>query len=501
MAWQAAAPTDNPTAPAKQAWTDSLPWATVVEVTRMPGTSPAEQLAAAQAMLLAKGGGVAYFPAGTYRFADSIKLLPGVILRGAPPVIASAKNEKFALGTQFEFPKYEPILEGDGTPIAKAFHGIYAASPDAAGIGVVHVAINRGHIHFADAGPEKKFAAGANRFVYGCILRNCAVADPAIPNLANGQKTWQRFTARHFAAVDVKADSNLLIANNRLPKSGDDNFTMPGYVLLDSKKKPVQAEVLFDYDNRPAFYINHYALGGQGGTGPDGTPESHPHGFRKGTVIADNVIFNTGRMGIGFSGDGVVCAGNVIRFPEEYYRPTATGLVVTMGSSTNDNRAIEMRGWRWIVKDNDYTVHRNVAFDKKYKINDGEGLMHEDHVNSIVKDSVLTGNRGNTYLSIYKTAGIDGLLIEANDIRLGDGKQTIAKGAAIMASANRTKDKFPCKNCKIVNNTVAGGGIVIAGTPGEGNVVKGNQCVSTGVAKIVNEANAMCDGNVNFEWA
>jgi hypothetical protein len=124
--------------------------------------------------------------------------------------------------------------------------------------------------------------------------------------------------------------------------------------------------------------------------------------------------------------------------------------------------------------------------------------MHEDHVNSTVKDAVLKGNKGNTYLSIYKTAGIDGLLIEGNDIRLGDGKQSIASGAAIFASADRTKDRFPCKNVTITKNVVAGGGILISGDPAENNVISGNRCVGP-AGKLTNNAQAKLDGNENFE--
>lgn len=80
-----------------------------------------------------------------------------------------------------------------------------------------------------------------------------------------------------------------------------------------------------------------------------------------------------------------------------------------------------MRGWRWIVEDNDYEVYRSWAADRKYHINDGEGLMHENHCNAHIRDSRITGNRGNAYLSLYKTGGIDGLLIEGNDISVDHG--------------------------------------------------------------------------------
>jgi hypothetical protein len=493
-------PAGDPLAGYKLEWTRQVKWANVVDVTRMKGDTPDEQLAVAQAVLAAKGGGVVYFPAGVYRFKESIKLLDGVVLRGADPSpVTSAHNEKYAPPTRFEFPKYEFAAEGEGTPVLRAFKGIYLAAPKAASnVGVVNIDINRGHVHLEDDETEKH-AAGRNRFVVGCVLRNAAVPDPAVPNVKINQKAWQRFTARHHAAIDVKAAENLLVANNRLPKSGDDNFAMNGYVLLDQKKKEAAIDgVVFDFDNRPGLYVNHYGIGGAGGAGPDGTPETHPWGFRKGTVIRDNYVFNTGRMGIGFCGDGVRCVNNVVRFAADVWRPTATGQQVTTGASTNDNRAVEMRGWRWVVDGNEYTVHRNVAFDRKYRINDGEGLMHEDHVNSTVLDSVLTNNRGNTYLSIYKTAGIDGLLVEGNTIRLGDGKQAIASGAAVYVNADRNSGRFPCRRVSILKNTVAGGGILLSGDPSEKNVVKGNKGVG-GPVPLTLKATAEAADNDGFE--
>ena len=43
--------------------------------------------------------------------------------------------------------------------------------------------------------------------------------------------------------------------------------------------------------------------------------------------------------------------------------------------------------------------------------------MHENHCNSAIIDSVLRGNRGNAYLSLYKTGLIDGLVVAENDVR------------------------------------------------------------------------------------
>ena len=489
-----AVPTDNPLASLKLAWTEGIRWDHGLDVTRLPGKDIDEKLAHAQAALAAEGGGVAFFPAGTYRFRESVRLLNAVVLRGTDPApVTRACNEAYAPPTRFEFPKYEFAAEGDGMPVARAFKGILLADPSAASrCGVINIDIHRGHVQFAETEDHR---CGSNRFVFGCVLRNAATAETKVPDPAIGQKAWQRFTYRFGAAIHVQARENALVVNNRIPKSGDDNFTMNGYVLLGRKKEQVSLDgVVFDYDNRPGIYANHQNIGGPGGEGPDGTPETHPFGFRRGTVIRDNFVFSTGRCAIGFSGDGVECRGNVVRFVKDVWRPTTGGISVTSGSATNDNRAVEMRGWRWVVDDNDYEVYSNWCSDRVYLINDGEGLMHEDHANSIIRDSVLTNNRGNTYLSLFKTAGIDGLRVEGNEIRLAANRG----GAAIFVDANRVYEAFPCRNVSIVKNTVAGGGILIAGSPSERNEVRDNRC--DGARQVIrNQAAARLSGNTGFD--
>src|SRR4051794_8513810 len=181
-------PKDDPAAGLKLPWTGTLRWSAVVDVTRMPGASAAEKLAAAQAQLAAKGGGVVYFPPGVYTFTDHVKLRDGIILRGAPPKQgAKATDDDFTLPTHFEFPRYQPAFEGGGTPNDTAFKGIYLEDPStASSCGLVHLDIHRGHVHFEHDGSEEK-RCGKNRLVLGCILRNTAVPDPAVPSAKVGQ--------------------------------------------------------------------------------------------------------------------------------------------------------------------------------------------------------------------------------------------------------------------------------------------------------------------------
>ncbi len=495
----AAPPVDNPLAKYDLKWTGDIRWSHVVDVTDMPGTTAQERFEAARKQL-GNEGGVVYFPAGTYTFAADLTLAAGVVIRGADPVgTADARDEKYTLGTRFEFPRYVPTFTGNGTPNDTAFKCIRLADPATAGnCGIVNVFINRGHILFAEAAEHK---AGRNRLVAGCILQNAALVDPRIPKVDVGQHAWQRFTLWHQAAIQVNTSENALVANNRFIPSTD-SFLMPGYVLKANPRygnKPIEVKegVCFDYDNRAAICVNAYAIGGGGGQDPKGTPQTYPHGFRKGIVIRNNYIYSTGRTAIEFTGDGTVASFNVIRFKPDVVRHTNTGIDMVSGSSTNDNRAMTIRGWHYTVEGNEYEVYRNRVPGSPYYINDGEGLMHEGHVNSAIKDSRILRNKGNAYLSIFLTAGIDGLLVEGNDIR-PNGPGTDTKISSIFVVSDRNWDRHYLRNVRIVNNTIAGSGISIIGAPAENNVVSGNRHVGDRPGVIINGANARVENNTGY---
>ncbi len=488
----AAAPTDDPAARYGLEWTGQVAWDRVVRIDQVEGADDDARFAAARARLAEKGG-VIFFPPGEYRFRGDLVLADGVVLRGADPAgVTDARKEGYAPPTRFLFPKYQPTFTGDGTPVATAFKGIYAPAT-ASNCGVVNVAIEYGHVHLAEA---EDHSAGRRRIVFGCCLHAAARPDPHVPDPEMGQHGWQRFTARHLAAIHVYSSEDALVAANRLVNSSGDNYVQKGYVLRARGKEagplvPARG-VVFDYDNRPGLSVNNYVVGGMGGRDPKGTPETHPRGFRTGLLIRENYIYSTGRNAIAFSGDGVVCSFNVIRFAKDVHRFTHTGRHEASGSSTNSNRAVQMRGWRWTLEGNDYEVYRNRVGDTSIFINDGEGLMHEGHANAVLCDSKLLRNRGNAYLSLYKTAGVDGLLIEGNDIRTRGGI------AAIYVNADRNWDSHFCRNVRILGNTTAGSGIYLRGSPAEGNVIRGNRHAGPG-GTIVNRADARVEDNTGYE--
>ncbi|MCC5830069.1 MAG: hypothetical protein JJU36_11540 [Phycisphaeraceae bacterium] len=469
------APTNNPVERFGLAWADALPWSNVVNIREIDGRDWASRLDAAQEKL-GRRGGVVFFPAGTYEFNRDIIIRDRIILRGqCPEEQTDARKEDYRLASRIQFPKFRPSLEGDGTPHDSSFRRIRTADPETdSNLGVVNLHIDYGTIEFADG---EDFKAGRNRLVFGCILTHAIRLNPNVPDREIGQHAWQRYPLRHHGAINIFTEENALAANNRLPPSTD-HYRMPGY-LVQSRQGPVEFNVLFDFDNRSGIRINTYAIGGAGTRDPHGTPETHPQGFRKGIIIRENYIWHTGRGAIAFSADGANVSFNVSRMEPNFQRFTHTGMHQSYGSSTNGNRAMMIRGWNNHIEGNDYTVYRNTAADGVYPINCGEGLMHEGHANSTIRNLTMLNNRGNAYLSLYKTAGIDGLRIEGNDIRTHGGI------SAIYVDSDRTWDRHPVRNVQILNNTTAGSGITISGEPAENNNIRGNRHIGDEPGAII----------------
>ena len=122
-------------------------------------------------------------------------------------------------------------------------------------------------------------------------------------------------------------------------------------------------------------------------------------------------------------------------------------------------------------------------------------MRHGGHCNSAVVESQVRNNRGNAYISIYHTGGVEGLLIRGNDIR--PDLKIASRIAAIYVVADRNRQPFACRQVRIEGNTVGGTGIQLVGEPGAGNVVRDNRAVESG-AKIVNRAQAAVADNQGF---
>jgi hypothetical protein len=95
----ASAPQDNPAATlygtSAYPWTGGVRWQCAYVVTDFAGASDDARFEAAQAAAVADGGGVVFFPAGSYSFGANLSLASNVVIRGAPvPPAARAKAGK-----------------------------------------------------------------------------------------------------------------------------------------------------------------------------------------------------------------------------------------------------------------------------------------------------------------------------------------------------------------------------------------------------------------------
>jgi hypothetical protein len=525
-------PADNPAAAYQLGWTDDIRWSRAVGIGDFPGKDWDEKAEAAQKAVAAKGGGVVYFPPGSYEFKQSIKLQSGVVLRGAAPAGATdARRPEYDPPSKIIFPRYKPSFEGQGTPSDTAFKGIELAEPAGAiCCGAVNLAIQHGHIDLSDQNFSENFVkgrCGKNRIVFGCVLSNAAVLDDTIPKLKDDlgrpfQDAWQRWTQRHHAAIHIFAGENVLVGNCRIPESGEGNFLMRGYKLHPATKEgeyrkqleklAVQTwDVPFDYDNRGGIFVNSLPAGkalniwdvfqAQGnkevniepavstaaGAEPVLQPmKARPWAFAPGIVIRNNYVFCTGAGAVKFSGDGAVCSFNVIRYKKDVVRPTARGY--QLDSFTNNNRAIEMRGYGWTVEGNDYEVHSNLSI-QGHKYGDGEGLMHEAYDNCDLRRSRLIANKGNRYLCIWRVP-VDGLEIRGN----------VVEGGVNVLGCTNLGVPLPVRNVAIVGNTTIDAGINLTGRPAENNVVKDNRYQGApGKNKITNESLAVLENNQGYE--
>jgi hypothetical protein len=462
-----------------------------------------------------KGGGVVYFPPGDYSFTDHVKIKSGIVIRGATPAgVTDARDEKYDPPTRFAFPKYKAVCEDHGTKVETAFKGVYLDDPLATtGAGLVNVALNRAHVFL---GPEQDFSAnfqagkGArNLIVYGCVLRNAAVPDPKIPMVkVEGleeafQEPWQRWTHRHHAAITIFALAHALVANNRIPASGEDNFVMKDYRLFNrtgeaegiknvKKLKVLRADVTFDYDNRPGISANHLGLFrglsvwdpyAEGAQPPPKDLKPPAPGLAQGLVIRQNYVYCTGCTAIRATGDGTVIAQNIMRFKPKAVLVTARGY--QFDHFTNNNRAVEIRAWRWTLEGNDYEVYSNLT-PEGGKYGDGEGMMHEAYDGCPVVDSKALNNKGNAYICVWRVP-VDGLLVQGNQVN----------SVRALCWTNK-RINLPAKNIQIIGNTTSGGGIELSGGGAENCLIKDNKQTGPN-GKLINTAGAKLENNTGYE--
>jgi hypothetical protein len=463
----AAAPVDNPIAAtygdSAYPWANQIKWNAVYNILDYGGvadgtTDNVAAFNAARDAAHAAGGGVVYFPTGTYYFADNIQLKNGVVIRGDTPTgVTSGKTDGFAPPTKLVFPQYVPTFTGSGTDNNSAFKSISTTdSSNDSNIGVVNVDLNRARLYFSNGGSYS--ATNHNVVVFGVRSNNVTSPDASVPTTL--QNAWQRFCNRFASNATVSPWRNALVANSRFNDNVTDNYFQPGYIVSRSGGTTVLNGTT--YSNTVPFaefsYTDHYGIViGRGGDSASGaTPIEAPSRFRPGVAIRDNYVYTTMRVKIHAGGYGTVVQDNVIRDRDGkqiWIYPTGQSWL-TNYSATYENRGIDIAGYDITVSGNDSLVYRHYfPASGAYSSVDGEGILMQESSGTLSVGEKILNNTLNTYIGLFKMKEIRDCLIEGNNV----GSLYSGIYGQIYVRSNTNGGPYPMYNTVIRNNTVSSG--------------------------------------------
>ena len=472
-AWAASGqPTDNPIAARYGAeaypWTDEIRWSQVFNVadygavadgnyTTSNGTDNTAAFNAARDAAAAAGGGVVYFPAGTYAFADHIYLKNGVVIRGATPTgITDARTAGYAPPARFVFPRYNPVLSGNGTNNASAFKKIYTTDGNTdSNLGVVNVDLQRGAVNLQGAS-----ISGRNRniVVFGVRSNNVAEAQSGVPDVAF-QHAWQRWSNRFAANIRIQAYANTLVANCRINDDTTDTYEQPGYKVSSNGAGNGTITTLNGTQAR-FNYTDHYGIVvGRSGSSSHLSPHpiTEPSLFRPGITIRDNDVFHTMRVAIHAGGFGMEILDNTVRDQSgkiHWLHPD--GKRPASNSQTLENRGIDWAGWNVLVEGNDIQVYRHRLNNGSYFSVDGEGILIQECCGgSLVNGITIQENTVNSYIGLYKMQDIRDAVIANNTVS--------DSSLGIYVVANTNGGNYTLEEVLVENNTVSGGTISLLG--------------------------------------
>jgi hypothetical protein len=481
----AEAPTDNPVATfydgpeGYPAWTDRIHWSRVINMkTYAKGANDFEKFESARDELAAKGGGVLYYPAGTYDFSTApmdgpkgrgLMLRSGVVIRGeAPGGKPKATTGKMALATKFRFGFRKRA--GGSVPRDWAFVGLAPEKgkrlKDVNDVGVCWVHLDGGVIWF---GPDLKWGrswsaagswkskkaqaawkdrapdgthpwdpfcgapplaagyvgAGSGRFVFGCVLTNAAAMNGMVDE---GFGPDGFYMAKFTPRIGVYG-SRVLVANNLLPRP-DKCFlykqttrrtrSNPPYIT----NKTRTSTIMFDYGKTCGVDVNKDLLGMVHDNGRCGGY------FEEGVVVIDNNVFNHGHKGFNLSGEWMTVRHN--RNEREYLKEgrdvygIGAGWELTLDGhlessyggtgnvSDNLSRAFDTAGWNVWV---DHNWMTNTGSDPG---NDGEAILAQLHGGTHILSWAVTRNthvKGDGERGYFAGWHVDclGMLIAWND--------------------------------------------------------------------------------------
>ena len=375
-------------------WTSSIKWNCVYNIKDYPTGTDDERFIAAQTQAVKNGGGVIYFPAGLYTFANNLSLSSNIVIRG------DVTTDKAKVG----------FLPGNLNPKtifncpSKKHQGIWNFDKDGTNLGVVNILLNQCAIMFWPSLVTTSYSPilsnywffatdvngmGSNKLVISNLIKDVSYGTPLLGNLSNDWP-WTFSTA-----LAVYSDKNALVANNLLAASTqEENVTITIAGLTET--------VPYPYDNRYGIDVNSILLGGVASSyckGPTSKckdssafgglyPYCAPFNFRTGLVIRDNYVAQNGRIGISWSGgndetqciipgSGTLVYNNHVEVKANTTCYSIDGKNAPRGSDTNENRGFDLSGHCSNVTGNTGHIHRQLIAHTPYETVDGEGILHQ----------------------------------------------------------------------------------------------------------------------------
>jgi hypothetical protein len=413
-------PTDAPTASLYGAgrfpWADTLvPWTCVFNIKDYPAASADASFALAQAAATSAGGGVIYYPAGTYTFKKMLLLQNNTVIRGAPTT-ARAKAGKLpgplAPATRFVCPD-------------RMHMGVLNSDAQAANLGVVNIAFEACSVMLWPAlapyappqdawpgslktywyGAKSVLGAGSRKLVLSNTFSKVAFGsvDPTLPS----SNPW---AYRFSHAIGLYADAHALAGNNLMPPSpagppvtlhltGDKN---------SSETQPFPYDLRYGVDNKLLYgAVAGAATGAGGACGGKGwgtlAPDCAPYLFPQDHTVTGNYVYNCGRVAFNIAsgcadnakptlGSGTQVTDNHSEHCNDGTCWTVDGKNICRGSDTNENRNVDITGYCANISSNSAHVYRQQVAHSQYDTVDGECILAQTENNSPAIAHAWTNN-------------------------------------------------------------------------------------------------------------
>ncbi len=340
-------------------WTDEIHWDNQINMAEYTnGENDFEKFENARDELFNQGGGVLYYPSGTYDFSDApveeprgrgLMLRSNVVILGDAPTFASDATEgEMLLKTKF---KFKFLNKGDGEiPAPWNIVGVLPSEEediqDISNIGIAWIHLQGATVYFgpqmswgetyatagawyskkastgrwsnrkpdgthpidpfAGIGADKQYlGAGKNKFVFGCVLEDAVVSNDNIVDYTE-KGDFDYYMYKFGSRIGVYGE-NIFIANNLLPKSTK-SFAYSHTTGITKSNQCNQSfgehqrTIIFDYGKTFGIDVNKGYLN---------VCRNKNNGyFERGVVIRDNYVYNHGSKGFEISGEWMTVINN-----------------------------------------------------------------------------------------------------------------------------------------------------------------------------------------------